>query len=166
MFKLLLLASFAAVNGHSRDKIITEVPEPVTSTGGLSTIFPVSSTESEHPTEEPYTVYPLPTNGPVPYTKAPEPIPSHRSETPAPSTPSLLHFQLLLSSSLFYYYDNPKTQYYFCKEQDPEYFTNMTIDDVPLVYSKFVNFDKSQSEVILKTITENGADAPLLPVLA
>ncbi|KAH9399100.1 hypothetical protein TYRP_018002 [Tyrophagus putrescentiae] len=171
MFKLtatFFLAALVVVNAHPRDvttlaPLVTEVVSEVFTvpdyvTGGFSTEVPAPSSEA------PSTYAPAPSSeAPAPSSEAPAPS----SEAPAPSTyapaPST---ELLISSSSTAYDGSVEDvqSYYFCSEREPLYFLNMTIADEPVASAKVANLDRSESQVVLRLITDLDNSAPLLPI--
>ena len=191
MFKLsatILLAALVVVNAHPRDvttlaPLVTEVftvPDYVTggfstevpapSSEAPSTYAPAPSSEAPAPSSEapaPSSEAPAPsTYAPAPSTEVPSPAPS--TEVPAPSsTPAApSDFQLLISSSSTAYDGSVEDvqSYYFCSEREPLYFLNMTIADEPVASAKVANLDRSESQVVLRLITDLDNSAPLLPI--
>ena len=177
MFKLtatFLLAAFVVVNAHPRDvttlaPLVTEVftvPDYVT--GGFSTEVPAPSSEAPSTyAPAPSSEAPAPSSeAPAPSTEVPSPAPS--TEAPAPSsTPAApSDFQLLISSSSTAYDGSVEDvqSYYFCSEREPLYFLNMTIADEPVASAKVANLDRSESQVVLRLITDLDNSAPLLPI--
>lgn len=177
MFKLtgtFFLAALVVVNAHPRDvttlaPLVTEViPEVITVpdyvTGGFSTEVPAPSSEA------PSTYAPAPSSeAPAPSSEAPSTYaPAPSTEVPAPSsTPAApSDFQLLISSSSTAYDGSVEDvqSYYFCSEREPLYFLNMTIADEPVASAKVANLDRSESQVVLRLITDLDNSAPLLPI--